>query len=206
MSTKIKKRDRDLDWISAYRDLENPRRIKEQKSSNMVFIGTVSVVGIALIIYVQLMNQNLQLTKQIRECEDYISSEINKDLYEWNNLLKTRSASLINYRDGAEKFLDQLKNTKRISEDDYRYYEQALKDSTSTQSYITGFNADYNMVKIQGVVPEESMPRLFAEYLANQTDETGERKFADVQYTGFSRNNNMNYEFSVTVTLWEQVK
>lgn len=202
----IKKRDRDLDWILAYRDLENPGRIKAKQSSNMVFIGAVSVIGIAAIFYVQLMNENLKLTRQIKEHQAYMSDERNIDLKEWHELLKVRSASLINYRDGAEKFLDQLKNTGRVSEEEFRFYETALKESTASESIITGYSTDYNMVTIKGIVSQQDMPRMYAEYLANLTDEEGNPRFASVEYSGFSKNKDSTYEFTIKVIWWKKLK
>lgn len=206
MSRKIKRRDRDLEWFSAYRDLENPGRIKAQQSSNMVFIGAVSVIGIAAIFYVQLMNENMGLERQIKVHQDYVNNEHNKDIYEWHTLLQERSRSLINYRDGAEKYLEQLKMANRISEEQYRFFEEALKSSTSQTAYITGFVSEFNSIQIKGIVPEENMPRIYAEYLTTQTDDEGNPQFTSVEYNGFSRNNQSGYEFTVTVVLWQQPK
>ncbi len=202
----IKRKDRDLEWLSAYRDMENPGRIKAKKSSNMVFIGGVSVIGIVAIIYVQLMNQNLNLTRQIEEHEAYMSDERNKDLFEWHNLLQERCSSLINYREGAEKFLEQLKNADRVSEEVYRYYEDLLKESTSPEAYITGFSAEFNTIHIRGIVPENDMPRMFAERLTNEKDEEGNPRFLSVEYTGFNRSGNGNYQFSINIILWKKPK
>lgn len=203
----IKKRDRDLEWFSAYRDLENPGRIKAKRSSNMVFIGSISAIGIAAIVYVQLMNQNLNLTRQIAGHQAYISDERNKDVYDWHGTLKSRSASLINYRSGAEKFLDQMKTMNRISEETFRFYESALKESTSSEAYITGFNAEFNTITIKGIVPEEDLPRTYAKHLSGLSDEEGNSRFAVVEYSGFSQNKRTSeYEFTIKVVLWEKLK
>lgn len=204
MSGKIKKKDLDLQWLSAYRDLENPGRIKARRSSNMVFIGTVSVIGIAAIIYAQLMTQNMGLERQIKVHQAYIEDERNIDLYDWHVLLQERSASLQNYRDGAEKYLEQLKTTSRISEERYRFFEEQLKVSTSQDAYITGFSSEFNSIQIKGIVPEENMPRMYAEHLTNLTDEEGKPQFLSVEYTGFARTGEAGYEFTVIVTLWQQ--
>lgn len=205
MGRKINRRDKDLGWFSSHTDMENPGRLKAKQSSNMVFIGSALLIGFIAIMYVQLMNHNMDLGRQIREHEDYISNEHNKQVYEWRMLLQQRSQQLINYRDGAEKFLEQLKNADRVSEAGFRYYEAALKESTSQQASITNFSMSGNIVTINGNVPEEDMPRIFAEYLTNEKDEEGDPRFASVQYTGFSQGSG-GYNFQVTITLWNEIK
>ena len=204
----IKKRDRDLEWLSAYRDLENPGRQKAKQSSNLVFIVGVSAIGIAAIFYVQFMNQNAKLVREIREHEEYMTNPVNADKKEWNLTLQQRSDSLVNYREGAEKYLDQLKYAYRISREDFAYYETALLESTGSDSFITSFTTDYNSVAIRGIVKGEDMPRQFAEFLTNEKDENNNAKFSSVKYTGFSRAAAAGddfYEFTIDVTLWDKL-
>ena len=201
----IKKRDQNLEWMVAYRDLENPGRLKAKQSSNMVFIGSAIVIGAAAIFYSILMNQNLSLEREIRDHEAYISDQRNIDTRDWHITLQNRSDSLINYRDGADKFLGQLETTNRVSAEMYYFYETALKESTSQESFITKFSTEYNAVSLSGTTPEQDMPRLFAEYLAGLTDEEGNRRFAAVEYSGFSESKT-GYDFSVKVTLWNKLK
>ena len=203
----IKKRDRNLEWITAYRDLENPGRMKAKQSSNMVFIGGALVIGTTAIVYVMLMNRNTMLLNEIEEHKEYITDQRNIDKKEWNLLLQERSESLVNYREGAEQYLEQLANTNRISEETYRYYEEALVESAGPDAYIASFVTTHNTVEIIGVVANEEMPRTYAEYLANLTDDEGNPKFASVNYNGFSRvSATGRYEFTINVVLWHKLK
>ena len=201
----IKKRDQNLEWMVAYRDLENPGRLKAKQSSNMVFIGSAMVIGASAIFYAILMNQNLSLEREIKIHEAYINDQRNKDTLAWHNTLLNRSVSLTNYRDGADKFLGQLETANRVSADMYYFYETALKESTSQQSFVTNFSTEYNAVLLSGTTPEQEMPRMFAEYLAGLTDEEGNSRFASVEYSGFSESET-GYDFSVKVTLWNKLK
>ena len=201
----IKKRDRNLEWLSAYRDLENPGRLKAKQSSNRVFLGSAVVIGGAAIAYTLLFNQNAVLEREIDEHLAYIEDPRNIDIQNWHILLQSRSVSLINYRDGAEKFLEQLKNAERVSEEGFRYYETALKEVTSEDAYITQFTWEHDSIQMAGVVANQDMPRIFAEYLTNLEDEEGNLKFYAVDYTGFAEIAD-GYEFTLKITLQEKLE
>lgn len=200
---KIRKRDQDINLYMCLLERENPERFKARRSSNKVFLLCALLVGGMMILLMVLWNRNFRIKEEIEINESYITNAQNIEIYNRKNMILKKIEEIESYNLDSETYLGQLQNSARFSSRWVDFFEREMVNAIGSGGKIQSFGLSENILKVDCVSLNAEQPKIFAKHLSKMKNEKGENLFADVKYTGFSKQSD-GYFFVLMITLWEK--
>lgn len=199
----FKKNNSDINFIDTLNESDRAFEMKAKRSSNQIFVLSGLILVVILVVVFFVSSQNYDITQKLKDTEEYLENQKNIDSYNINDEYKKKTEKIKIYNVASDKFINQLKDSKRFSSKWIDFFDLNMKESlpSGTEASIQQFQFSKNILQLNCTTNNSDYPRVYASKLSQMKKEDGDPMFKEVGYKGFSGDGS-KYSFQIALVLW----